>query len=296
MKALIATSLLCLGSVVARGESPLQGDRENGAALFRVQCAACHGLDARGGGPLASRLSTAVGNLRHPAFLATRSEDDLRTAILKGVQRNGRPTAMPAAPWLSSLDLADLIVFLREGELRVADFFPQAQFLTAKTYPLDKGAQDRIAHLTGHALAAGAASVTLITVYGSGHGGGPEVVPQDPVALDKLDPKDGKGYLVFADLPEGKGRAVAGVALNRDGAVLAVRTTAGLQTPSLDKSYQSFAGEGKKGPPGLLKPKGKGSATLAETQAFNELFVRAIEAIDVADREEKDRHWADTGK
>ncbi len=287
---------LSLCSGLALAELPTVGDRDNGERLFRVQCAACHGADGRGGGVLAGRLPSPVGNVRDAAFLATQSDESLRALILKGDAQKAGASAMPGAPWLSSLEVADVIAFLRHGALRVTDFFPQARFLTAKTYPLDKGTQDRLQKLLGRALGAGETHVTVVTLYGDGHPGGPEVVPDDPVQLDKLEPKDRKGYLVFGELPQGKGRAVFGIALDREGAVKKVQSVAGLQAPAQDKPYEAFVGLGDKKAPAALKPKAKGKAapTAPELKAFNDAYLRGLEGVGFADREEKDRHWADT--
>jgi Cytochrome C oxidase, cbb3-type, subunit III len=289
--------LLACWSWSALADTAVMGDRENGAALFRVQCAACHGADGHGAGPIAGSLSIPVPSLRDPAFLATRSDEGLRSAILKGVQRKGASVAvMPPAPWLTSLELADLIAFMRHGQLRVTDFFPQARFLVAKTYPFDKSAQDRLQKLVGHALGAGESRIKVITLYGDGHPGGPDVVPDDPVQLDKLDPKDGKGYLVFADLLQGRSRVTYGIALDREGAVKAAASVGGLENVALDRAYQAFVGLGDKKTSALLKPKAKGKAgpSAAESKAFNDAYERALVGVGLADREEKDRHWADT--
>ena len=290
MRATIGVLSLVLASS-ALAETTFTGDRENGAALFRVQCGACHGVDGFGAGPLAAALPTQVGNLRDPAFLATRSDDDLRAAMLKGIQRDGKRTAMPAAPWLSSLEMLDLITFLREGELKVSDFYPTAKYFFAKTYPLNADAQGRLQKLFGRPLSVGDKSVTVVTVYGDGTEGGPTVIPDDPVQLDKLNPRDAQGYVVFADLPHGKGHGMTGIALSRAGQIKQIKSVGGLKAAD-DKEYQAFVGLGSKTENAALKPKGKTSP--ASLKAFNEAYVRGREGVWVADREEKDRHWADT--
>jgi hypothetical protein len=295
MRLLGSVLVLCLSSV-ALAETTVKGDRENGATLFRVQCAACHGVDGQGGGPMASKLPLPVGNLRGSAFLATRSDDDLRAAILKGIKPKEGVAIMPAAPWLNSLELADIIAFLRHGELRVADFFPEGQFLIAKNYPFDKSEQDRLQKLVGHSLSAAETRITVVSIYGDGHPGGPDAVPDDPVQLDKLAPNDCKGYLVFAELPQDRSRALYGIALDREGAVRKVQSASGLQNAALDKPYQAFLGLGDKKAPARLKvkAKGRGAPTAAEIKAFNDAYARALVGIGLADRDEKDRHWADT--
>ena len=51
--ALIATTLSAAGA-----------ERPNGAQLFHNHCAACHGIDGEGGGPVAAVMQTTVPNLR----------------------------------------------------------------------------------------------------------------------------------------------------------------------------------------------------------------------------------------
>jgi hypothetical protein len=276
----------------------LQGDLDNGASLFRVQCAACHGVDGHGDGDLASKLPVKVANLRDPALLATHSNDDLKAEILKGVPAAKPPNLMPASPWLNVLELEDLITFLRHDQLSVTDFFPKAQYFIAKAYTLDDKAQERVQKLAGQALGPGEAIVSVVTFYGEGNDKGPAFVPQDPVQLDKLSPKDRKGYVVFVELPQGKSHATMGIAMGRDGHIMAVHSEAGLTNAALDKDYQGFLGEGQKSEPEILKAvkgKGKGNTgpTSAEEKAFNLEYARAIAGIAMADAEEKDRHWAD---
>ena len=52
-------------------------------------------------------------------------------------------------------------------------------------------------------------------------------------------------------------------------------------------------GLGHKGSDALIKPKGKRESPKFET-AFSHAFVRAIEAVTMFDKDERDRHWADT--
>jgi mono/diheme cytochrome c family protein len=56
MRILPATLALCL-ALPAAAEPP------SGIALFRQSCATCHGLDARGDGPMASILTVAMPDL-----------------------------------------------------------------------------------------------------------------------------------------------------------------------------------------------------------------------------------------
>jgi mono/diheme cytochrome c family protein len=70
--------------------------------LYANHCAVCHGDQGQGAGLAEEPLNSAE-------FLASRGDDDLRQAIIKGV-----PNAMP--PYedrLSTEDMADIIAFFR---------------------------------------------------------------------------------------------------------------------------------------------------------------------------------------
>ena len=55
----LALTALCLTPFAAEAQ-----DAENGAALYDLHCAVCHGADARGNGPLAPALVLQPPNLR----------------------------------------------------------------------------------------------------------------------------------------------------------------------------------------------------------------------------------------
>ncbi len=79
------------------------GDPRVGGALYRSNCAACHGTAGEGG----------IGNsLNSPTFLAVASDAFLRDTIVRG-----RPnTAMPAWHEFSSRELSDLLAFIRQWQ------------------------------------------------------------------------------------------------------------------------------------------------------------------------------------
>lgn len=79
-----------------------------GAELFAVNCAACHGVDARGDGPMAGTTGVRPANLRS-GHLATHTDGDLFYWI-----GAGRPGGMP--PWAGRLTPTErwqLVTFLR---------------------------------------------------------------------------------------------------------------------------------------------------------------------------------------
>ncbi len=80
--------------------SASRGDARVGGALYRANCAACHGFSGGGG----------IGNtLNSPTFLAAASDAFLRDTIAFG-----RPnTAMPAWRGFDTRELSDLLAFIR---------------------------------------------------------------------------------------------------------------------------------------------------------------------------------------
>jgi mono/diheme cytochrome c family protein len=78
-----------------------------GASLYQANCAQCHGVDARGGGPLANTTPIQPPSLR--AHLSAHSDGDLFYFI-----SNGLPGGMPAwSGTLSETDRWNLINYLR---------------------------------------------------------------------------------------------------------------------------------------------------------------------------------------
>lgn len=89
---------------VEASPAPAGGDADNGAAIFALNCAGCHGENAEGG---------SVGPTLVSAELKAQNDDFYRQVILNG--RAG--TAMPA--WegrLSTQDIEDVIAFLRSKQ------------------------------------------------------------------------------------------------------------------------------------------------------------------------------------
>ncbi len=90
------------------------GDVRVGGALYRANCAACHGYSGEGG----------IGNtLNSPTFLAVASDAFLRDTIV-----HGRPdTAMPAWRGFDGRELSDILAYIRQWQVRKAD---EAEVLT----------------------------------------------------------------------------------------------------------------------------------------------------------------------
>ncbi|MCA9250802.1 MAG: c-type cytochrome, partial [Phycisphaerales bacterium] len=88
--------------------SASRGDARVGGALYRSNCATCHGAMGEG----------AIGNsLNSPTFLSVASDAFLRDTIV-----HGRPnTAMPAWRKFSTQELSDLLAFMRSWQIARSD-------------------------------------------------------------------------------------------------------------------------------------------------------------------------------
>ncbi|MDE2490441.1 MAG: copper chaperone PCu(A)C, partial [Elusimicrobia bacterium] len=84
-----------------------------GRALYRSQgCAACHGPEGRGDGPVAGTLSFPPTDFRRPeAYRRGAAAAAIRASIHDGV-REGAAPAMPAFPGLAGRDLEDLAAYV----------------------------------------------------------------------------------------------------------------------------------------------------------------------------------------
>ena len=56
--------LVSVGALALLGSSALYAQDDTGARLYFNHCAACHGADGEGGGPVAATMSVTVPNLR----------------------------------------------------------------------------------------------------------------------------------------------------------------------------------------------------------------------------------------
>lgn len=95
------------------------GSPDRGLVLFTSYCAACHGEDGKGDGPMATRLKRDFNvqptDLSNQAWQASRSDVMLRKIIREGGRAVHRTQFMPA--WgmsFSESQLQDLIGYVRE--------------------------------------------------------------------------------------------------------------------------------------------------------------------------------------
>ena len=303
----LTSMLLALGAAAtARAEPALPGDAARGQAVYRLECAACHGADRRGDGPLSFNLKNpAPADLTNPELLMQRSDAELHKAISDGGRAAGRHFTMPGfGPGRAELDAWSLVAFLRSGQVTVADFFPDAARFTAKEYAFDAPSLKRLEPVLG-ALPEAEARMNVLAVFGGKQGeDGPVFVPQDPRHLGSLKPKKKLGYLAFASLPfPGLQRPLAlSLALGRDGAIKALRPgLQGLDAPArerIERLLAGFVGQGGKGteykPLAPAKVAVRDARQAAEVAAaLTRVYFRTLEGAVMFDKEERERHWAD---
>ncbi|MFQ5490253.1 MAG: c-type cytochrome [Phycisphaerae bacterium] len=85
-----------------------RGDPRVGGALFRANCASCHGADGEGG----------IGNtLNSPTFLGVASDAFIRDTIINGRSN----TAMPAWRKFDGREISDLLAFIRRWQPKRSD-------------------------------------------------------------------------------------------------------------------------------------------------------------------------------
>lgn len=85
-----------------------------GQAKFQQLCATCHGATGKGDGAAAAGLNPRPRNFSDAAYMARRTDADLKKVILEGGPAAGLSALMP--PWKTSCsetDIANLIAYIR---------------------------------------------------------------------------------------------------------------------------------------------------------------------------------------
>jgi cytochrome c oxidase cbb3-type subunit 3 len=295
--------LICAVPLVAGAESaPLLGEVHRGANLYRLHCAACHGSTGQGDGVMAASMQPKPGPVRSAALLIARTDADLHALIHDGGPALQKSETMPAfGKALTELELWDLIAFLRSGEPSVLDFFPAGARYLVKPYALDSFAQERLAKV-GIVVAKDEA-LEVVTVFSGDRAPGTpaKLEPQDPVTLDSLKPKERMGYVVFlsAELAGEKAPVPLALGIDRDGKLTKI-VALGAPGAAREKLLAGYVGQGKKGAHLPLETKTAKQAKKTKTppvepklSGFDAAYARAMEAVTMYDKEERDRTWAD---
>jgi mono/diheme cytochrome c family protein len=72
-----------------------QGPSEAARNYFAQTCAACHGMDGTGNGPMAAQLNPKPRNYTDPTWQASITDDDIKQIIVLGGARVGKSNGMP---------------------------------------------------------------------------------------------------------------------------------------------------------------------------------------------------------
>lgn len=291
-------ALALLFPLASFAQAPLRGDAQRGEQLFRMECASCHGADGGGSrfwnGAIAGTKFQQPPDLRNSAFLAVRNDDDLHRVIAEGHGQKGW-IAGHALHSLSILDRWDIIQWLRDRSMTVAAFFPEAVQFTAKDFEIDKYGAERLEEIR---VTVGEAerNVVVLTVYKgrkvAGAGGGVDLVPWNPVALDLLEAKDRLGFLTFVDVevPRSAEKIHTGLAFSPQGKLLRVQVQHAdpKAKAAYEKILSSFVGQGQRTASAYKAP-----ANLRDGAAWAAALTRAAgiatEGIIMYDKAERSR-------
>ncbi len=286
---------LLLAPAGASADTPVRGDSERGGKLFRMECASCHGADATGSTywkhATAGKNLGNVPDLRDSAFLAQRSDADLRKAIRRGMGRSGWIPGHSFAGALSSLETWDVVQWLRDGSLTVTQFFPDAARFTAKDFQIDQWGAERLAESLNLKLSQKELEVVVLTVYKGQQNDGVRLVPWKPVELDLLKATDRIGFLSFQemDVPGGD-RVRVGLSFGTDGKLqrAVVNHADPAKKAEYEKALATFVGQGQKGASVYKAPRGLKNGD-AWAKALTRAAAISAEGITMYEKAERSR-------
>ncbi|MBI3273400.1 MAG: cytochrome c [Planctomycetes bacterium] len=102
-------------------------DAGNGAALFRPNCASCHGYAGDGQGPAASYFERRPRDLTDANYLNTRTDEQLLEILASGGSHMKRSGIMPAwGTFFTVYERKDLVAYVRTHHPRVGPQVPGA--------------------------------------------------------------------------------------------------------------------------------------------------------------------------
>lgn len=297
--------LLAAGAARAE-EAPREGDLANGARLFRLHCAECHGLDARGDGPLAAGLETRPANLRDGARLWSRTDTGLLAVIQEGGAAQGVSAQMPAhGRTLTQLEQRDVVTWLKAGVPSLSQFFPLASDFIAHEHEIDQYGRERAEKVLGRPLTTEEQRLLVFTLFRVPDGQavpaeGPRRIPEEPAALYAARPKRKLGFVAYVPLRLDGAELLAGIALDAGMRLTHVRTVASADPKTeklrqkLEPVFQSYVGSGGRAEKIPVAPQVKGITAPRDVQReMLRVFTVVLEAAAMYEKEERERFWAE---
>lgn len=294
---LFAVALLAAPLARAEDPAPLAGDAVGGARLYRLHCAACHGTNASGAGPLASAFEFPPGPARDGGFLYGQFDDAILKKFLgedsKGpMQLHGRG--------LTALEARDLLTWLRADLPLPGDAFPNANEFIAHKHKIDEEGLNRAEKAVGEPLAGLEKTPVIFTVFKPEAGepaakGAPQRIPEEVQALDKAKPRRKIGFAAYLTLKLNDGPLDVLLSTDKDLHVKAVRAVGGDEKQeALRKKLQpmldTFVGAGGRVEKKPIEPQGKGQKAPPDVvKAMARAFTVLTEGAAMYLKEEKDR-------
>jgi mono/diheme cytochrome c family protein len=283
---------------------PFIGDVTNGAHLYRMNCAVCHGFDGSGNGPATSTLKTKPADHRDGSLMNARDNQMIYRVIQLGCKGTGCRGAMPSfGDSLDKLDTWDLVAYLRSLHMPITAFFPKVDQYLVKRYTIGEvgnrefkeGQMERLKEVLKKVDPADLPQ-TVFTLFRSHRRmPSPELVPQEPRRLAQLYKGNKIGYVFFMTLigPGGK-KIPVGLSLDNDYSITKLVTT--VNDPGMAGEYnqrlEKYAGIGKRGDLPKFEISRDKVGKIFD-QAATRVYVLAVEAANAYELEEKERSWAD---
>jgi mono/diheme cytochrome c family protein len=108
---LLLAIIACLGVAVL---AQPKGDAKAGEAIYKTECAKCHGATGTGDGPEGRKLTDKPSNwTAGGGGLKDLDDDKIFTVIAEGGRAIGRSKGMPAYPKLSDAQITNLVAYVK---------------------------------------------------------------------------------------------------------------------------------------------------------------------------------------